>query len=290
MTDKKSGKEYPHFYECLIDRDLFELNQDILEGHSTKRKRYDGIPAIYRGLIDCATCGCSITPDPKKKVQKNGNRHEYMYYHCTNGKHTHRGKVKAIREEQITEELSQALDGLTLPQDKLEELKNELRATHEAKNSFYEAKRQELNRQRTTLSNRQRNAYDKLMDGCITQEDYDENNARYSEELASIADQERRLDNADTNFYITVGYLLAIFEHAADFFKRAKLEEKRQIVGLLFSNLQFDGEKILFSLKKPFDELVDSSKGSVWRRIINEVRTIMLNSDLTPLLNIHKLY
>ena len=101
----------------------------------------------------------------------------------------------------------------------------------------------------------------------ITQEDYDENNARYSEELASIADQERRLDNADTNFYITVGYLLAIFEHAADFFKRAKLEEKRQIVGLLFSNLQFDGKKILFSLKKPFDELVDSSKGSVWRRV-----------------------
>ena len=264
MIDKKTGKEYPHIYDHLIDDKTFYLNQEILHGHSTRRRHYDGIPAIYRGLIDCAVCGCSITPDFKKKKQKNGNVHEYAYYHCTNGKKEHTDGVKTIREEQITEAIAQSLEAFAIPKDKLEELRAELRSTHEAKNSFYEAERKKIIKQKSLLSNRQQHTFDAWMDRSITKEVYEQNSARYAEELREIAEREKRLDEADTNFYTTVGYLLAIFENAPELFKRAKLEEKRQIFGLLFSNLQFDGEKLILPLKKPFDELVDSSKGSLW--------------------------
>ena len=264
ITDKRTDNEYPHIYERLIDDEIFYLNQDILSGHSTKRRRYDGIPAIYRGLIDCSICGCSVTPDFKKKKQKNGNEHQYKYYHCTDGKKEHKESVRTISEEQITEAIAQFLKALVMPKDKLDKLRKELQSTHEAKNSFYEAERSKLIKQRNLLSNRQRKSYDAWMDGHITKDVYEENNNRYAEELREIAEREKRLDDADTNFYTTVGYLLAIFENASELFRRAKLEEKRQIVGLLFSNLQFDGEKLILLLKKPFDELIDSSKGSLW--------------------------
>lgn len=264
MIDKKTGKEYPHIYEHLLSDELFYTNQDILNGHSSKRRRYDGVPAIYRGLIDCPICGCSVTPDFKKKKQKNGNVHEYAYYHCTDGKKEHTCAVKTIREEQITEAIAQFLSMLVIPENKLTKLKQELRSTHDAKNAFYESERKKLINKRKQLSNRKAKTYDAWMDQYITKDDYEDHMARYAEELKEIAAQEERLDNADTNFYVTVKYLLAIFENAPKLFKQATMEEKRQIIGLLFSNLYFDGEKLTCYLKKPFDELVDSPKGSLW--------------------------
>jgi|GEM_PF-1069692 resolvase domain protein len=51
MTDKKTGQEYPHYYEKLVSDDIFEQNQAILGSHSSKRRRYAGILSVYRGLI-----------------------------------------------------------------------------------------------------------------------------------------------------------------------------------------------------------------------------------------------
>lgn len=204
MTDKKTGKEYPHIYNHLINDELFYTNQDILNGHSTKRRRYDGVSATYRGLIDCSICGCSVTPDFKKKKQKNGNVHKYAYYHCTDGKKEHTCAVKNICEEQITKAIAQSLNLLVIPEDELARLKQELRSTHDAKNTFYEAERKKLITKRKQLSNRQAKSYDAWMDQYITKEEYEEHTARYAEELKEVAIQEKRLDNADMNFYVTI--------------------------------------------------------------------------------------
>ena len=96
----------------------------------------------------------------------------------------------------------------------------------------------------------------------ITPQEYNENNERYDEELRDIQRQEERLDEADKQFYITIGYLLAIFQHAEKIFKVADVNEKRQIVSLILSNLQLDDKNLIFNLKEPFDKLVNLSKGS----------------------------
>ena len=264
MTDKKTGREYSHIYDHLISDELFYISQDILNGHSTKRRRYDGVSAIYRGLIDCSICGCSVTPDFKKKKQKNGNVHEYAYYHCTDGKKEHKHAVKNIREEQITEAIAQFLNLLVIPEEELTKLKQELRSTHDAKNAFYEAERKKLIAKREQLSNRQEKSYDAWMDQYITKEEYEGHTARYTEELNEVNRQEKRLDSADIHFYITIQYLLAVFENGQKLFEKATADEKRQIVGLLFSNLYFDGKNLICNLKEPFGELVNSTKGSLW--------------------------
>ena len=84
----------------------------------------------------------------------------------------------------------------------------------------------------------------------ITPQVYNENNARYDEELSDLHRQEERLDEADKQFYITVGYLLAIFQHAERLFEVAEIDEKRQIIGLILSNLQLDDKKLHFQPKR----------------------------------------
>lgn len=98
----------------------------------------------------------------------------------------------------------------------------------------------------------------------ITPQVYNENNARYDEELSDLHRQEERLDEADKQFYITVGYLLAIFQHAERLFEVAKIDEKRQIIGLLLSNLQLEDKKLTFNLKEPFATVLSHANGSLW--------------------------
>ena len=265
MTDKKTSKEYPHFYEKLVSDDIFEQNQAVLAGHSTQRRRYGGIPSIYRGLITCASCGCTITPDRKKKKLSDGSIKEYFYYHCSNGKRIH-DKLTNVLESDLDDAIQQVLKQFNIPEERMLQLRQDLNEAHESKNSFYDEQRKELVARRKRLSNRQQNAYDKLMDGSITLDLYDENNARYQDELAEIQRREERLDNADQHFYVTIGYLLSIFEHAEKLFEVAEIDEKKQIIGLILSNLELDGKKLTFTLKKPFDTLLSQPKSLLWLR------------------------
>lgn len=57
--------------------------------------------------------------------------------------------------------------------------------------------------------------------------------------LAEIERQQQRLDSMDQGYYVTVEYLLNLFEHAADIFKVANSNEKRQILSMLLSNPLF---------------------------------------------------
>ena len=106
--------------------------------------------------------------------------------------------------------------------------------------------------------------FDKYIDGSITQEDYDANNVRYAEEVAELEAKQKQLDNIDQSYYVTVSYLLNFFEHAADIFNVAKVNEKRQILGLLFSNLEFDGENVHYTLKEPWRRLFLCGNCSMW--------------------------
>lgn len=84
---------------------------------------------------------------------------------------------------------------------------------------------------------------------------------RYAEELAEIEEQQQRLDDIDQGQYVTVEYLLSLFQHAADIFKVANSNEKRQILSMLLSNLYFDGENLTYTLKEPLGG--SSSKNEV---------------------------
>ena len=264
IVDKKTGDEYPHKYDTLISKDEFDTVQDILSGHSTKRRRYYGVEATYRAMMTCSECGCVLTPDPKKKVQKNGNVHLYLYYHCTNGKKQHKGCVHSISETKLNDIMLNLLEQLRPPKERMEILKEELIAKHKEKNELYDKRRASITTSLQQVRQRQQKLFDTFMDGSITQEDYDANNVRYAEEVAELEAKQRQLDDIDQSYYVTVSYLLNLFEHAADIFKVAKVNEKRQILGLLLSNLEFDGENVHYTLKEPWGRLFLSSNRSVW--------------------------
>ncbi|OGT07022.1 MAG: hypothetical protein A2103_01700 [Gammaproteobacteria bacterium GWF2_41_13] len=60
---------------------------------------------------------------------------------------------------------------------------------------------------------------------------------------------------------------------ANELFKSSELEEKRRIISILFPNLQMDAEKLVFSLRKPFDLFINLGERLNWLPVIDYFRT-----------------
>lgn len=67
---------------------------------------------------------------------------------------------------------------------------------------------------------------------------------------------ERHTD-ADGEFKIALSTLLSLSSRIGDLFDRSKPEEKRRLIGFVFSNLQMDGKNLIYSMRKPFDLFVN---------------------------------
>jgi hypothetical protein len=60
---------------------------------------------------------------------------------------------------------------------------------------------------------------------------------------------------------------------APDLFERSNNAEKRLLIGFVFSNLTLEGPTLGYSLRKPFDLLVDLAKSQEWRPMLEALRT-----------------
>ena len=70
-------------HEPIISKKLFDEAQEMLKLRGQPERKPQNEPQAYCGLISCASCGMMITGEYKVKKQKNGNVHNYTYYHCT---------------------------------------------------------------------------------------------------------------------------------------------------------------------------------------------------------------
>lgn len=67
----------------------------------------------------------------------------------------------------------------------------------------------------------------------------------------------KRVIEADENFSITVNYLLNLSLRAYELFESSKVEQKRQLINFVLSNLKLRGKNLEFELKKPFNVLIN---------------------------------
>ena len=99
----------------------------------------------------------------------------------------------------------------------------------------------------------------------ITPDEYKENKDRYDKEIARIQQQMNRLEEADNNFYLTATYLLQLFEHGDKLFEVANIEEKRELLQLVLSNLKLNAKTVRFTPNEPFATVLKLSERSAWQ-------------------------
>jgi site-specific DNA recombinase len=248
------GKEYPHNYERIIPRDLFDEVQRIKAGYNKKHFKFAGLPYLYRGLIRCADCGCMITPEKKKG--------KYVYYHCTeyNGKHG----AKWLREEELTEQFARLYKSIQIPKGVVEEITATLRKSHRDKMQFHRTMLESYQREHQKYETRLEKMYEDKLDGSITESLYNKKREEYRAKQKEISGKIASLGIADEEYYLTSEYLLQLANRAYDLFMSSEAEEKRQLLQLTLQNLELDGKKVNFELVKPFDKVFACSNSQKW--------------------------
>ena len=116
------GELHEGKHEPIISKKLFDQAQEMLKLRGKPDRKAKNEPQSFCGLISCASCGMMITGEYKVKKQKNGNVHEYIYYHCTKKNKSVKCKEPCIRQEELSNQLSSIIQKVSLPKDWAEEL------------------------------------------------------------------------------------------------------------------------------------------------------------------------
>lgn len=85
------------------------------------------------------------------------------------------------------------------------------------------------------------------------------------------------LQDAEDNYYITSKYLLELASRAYELFTSSEVEERRQLIKLVPSNVRVEGKEVCYDAAKPFDVLLNCTEKSEWL----ESRTTNITKDIT---------
>ncbi len=240
---------WPHHYEPIIEKWLFEKCNSVRNGRSNTLIKYASKPFVFRGLIRCGECGCMIGKDPKKG---------FNYCVCNQFKGKH--KTEIVLEEDLIEQVKDVFRKIRVPMDVLQDLKLSLENNLKAEQEFYETSIDQFRKEYDENKRILKKSYLDNARGRITDDQYDEIFEEISARQSFLDNQMQRHTEGNKAFLMACTYLIKLTNKALEIFESSKPEQKRQLITFILSNLKLEGKKLSFTLNEPFDAIVEYSQ------------------------------
>ena len=167
-----------------------------------------------------------------------------------------------VKEESLVETLSGYLDRIALSQEQIEAVTQYLKEIHESESQFHTESLTSLQRERDKIQKRLSQIYDDKLDGLIDEKLYLEKVREYKTRQLEIAEEMKNHEKADQNFYVTANMVLNLAARAREIFESSEVGEKRQLLNLVFQNLQLRGVNLSVSVQEPFLTMLDYKESS----------------------------
>ena len=84
------------------------------------------------------------------------------------------------------------------------------------------------------------------------------------DEQETLQQKKNRYFDASINYLKIVTDFVPITPKAWEIFESSKIERKRQLLGMLSSNLEVDDKKLYVELKSPFNPIYELNKTQEW--------------------------
>jgi DNA invertase Pin-like site-specific DNA recombinase len=270
-----SGNWHKGKHEAIITIEEYDKIQIIL-GKKGKPRPHNHIFA-FTGLMKCGSCGATITAEQKIKRQKNGNIHQYTYYHCTK-KLNPNCIEKYIEEKILIKQIVNKIDKISISPEfhvwGLDWLKKDIMKNVSLKNKIINSREKqivEIEKQSSELLNL-------LLRKIISEEDY-------QNKKSELAKEKAKLEIAGNNNNDKIQLL---FDKTAEYFDLAKdakneflngdINKRKCIVTKLGSNPSISERIFSICIKKallPFENISKEVRG-IYDRL--EPAKITINS------------
>ena len=238
------GKLYPHKYQPIISRELFDRCRNIRKSWGKKPFKYAAKPYIFRGLVRCARCGCSMSPETAKG--------KFIYYSCTNAKKNICDKKVYIPEKNFLMPVYEVLKTFnSIPQAKIDSIVEGLKKSNENKDVYHKEAIRSLRQEYDAIQIRLSRLTDLLLDQSITKDFYDNKLKEMKQKQYDINIQLENHTRADENYYITASTVLNLAKNALSLFESSEVLEKRAMLNFILQNCVASGKKLEFYFRSP---------------------------------------
>ncbi len=249
---KKYNLLYPHKYERLITKELFQKCEDVQKGRRKNPAKIESNNFIFKSLLSCQKCGCTITPEVKTK--KSGKT--YIYYSCTNSKGI--CKREYVSETKLLEPILELLEQFeSIPDSTKEHLVEELRKNNEAEIAFHKKQLNRIQNEYQLVQSKISKLTDLLLSDSITRDVYDEKLLEFKNKQHSLNAEIEQYTKADHDYLITISKVISLAKRAKAIFESSETPEQRAFINFLIQNPQIKDKELVFTLKKPFDLILN---------------------------------
>lgn len=250
------GKHTPMVTEQEYDR-----VQKLLGRKGNTRPKQELNFAFTGSLMRCGSCGSSVTAEMKTKRQKNGNVHEYVYYHCTHRK-DEACVERSIELKQLNKQVDEVLSQLTISE----------RFKNWAINNLHEVRTTEATTNEVVLENKttELKATIAQIDALLIKYTSPANSAgtlisdeEYQTLKAQLLKRKNGLEETLANQGKEIEKWLELSERTFNFaryariwFEKGDVNTRRAIFACLGSNLILKDRNINIKLHKVFNSIV----------------------------------
>jgi site-specific DNA recombinase len=248
------GNLYPHKYERIISENLWQRAEAVREGWHKKPFAYAAKPFMFRGLIQCAHCGSTLSPQCKRETN--------VYYSCCNKKCSQTSVY--AKEKDFIKIVEKTFRKLVLPQKMIDEVVESLRSHGKSEQAFHKESMHDLQGQYDKIEDRISKMMDDKYDGSITADMYDKKLKEYKGKQAAILQSMQDHSRADHNYHITASVVLDLAKRAFEIFDCSETLEKRALINFVFQNMRLKDGKLVWDLKEPFNIIVDFADHPIW--------------------------
>jgi len=197
-----AGEVYEGKHEPIIAKKIFDKVQEILKQRGKPRRKTKNEPQPYCGLLHCGTCGMMITGEYRIKKQKNGNIHDYIYYHCTKKNKSIKCPEPCIRQEELDKQISSLLQKFSLRSDWAEKLLEMAEADKEQSVQSVSAFVQENREKIKAINIKLQRLLDGYLEQDIEREIYRQEKAKLLLEKKSLEEKITRIEQKQNDWLV----------------------------------------------------------------------------------------
>ena len=285
---KHSGNWYQGKHKPMITKKEYDKLQIILGRKGKSRPQKHEFP--FTGMIKCGECGAMITAEERVKIQKNGNVHNYIYYHCTKRINPSCSQ-KTIRDNELENQIIDELEKIDLSKDFIEWTIDGVTEIIKKESSDNKHKKAKLTKEYNLCVRKLNGLIAMRANNEINEEEFSNMKAELNKEKLNLEGQTKnpkseaaeRISKLKKDFSIAEDAQQKFLE-ASPFGKKVTLSKLGSNLSLKDNNLSIQ-EEILLLLVKKVKPVADDISGRFepLETRINK-RTLGVNYSQSPIL------
>lgn len=178
-------------------------------------------------------------------------------------------KKSWIREEVLLEPLLVYFDRLQLPEATVNEIFGHLRKVFEHEQEFFNQSQASLHQELDQIQKRLSRLIDEHLDGNIDIGIYQQKLQEYKKRQREITREMEAHVDADETCLLTIKTVVDLARRAKEIYLSSNMDEKRELLNLVFSNLKLRDKRLLVTLREPFSLLMAASHQPMCLRMLD---------------------